>query len=604
LGNTKLNNYTFLKVSSSEIINEIPNSRKYKFDQDSFRFSEIKYDISDLQEQQISLYKTKKGDIIKTIPELVLDFVKTYNIDNNKHIPHHYKCNTRDIQLELLAGIIDACGEYVNGCYKIVEKSKILVDDIVFLCRSLGFVVKIQKIDSLHVIQIYGKLIEIPVCKQHDDVLKELNTILDLHYKIELERLKKDYYYGFEIDKNRRFVLGDFTVTHNTVLAIYLSHLLKVKTLVIVHQEFLMDQWIERFQQFTDAKVGTIRQKKVDIENKDVVIGMVHSISCIDYDPEIFKQFGLVIYDEVHHLGSRMFSKALLKTSSEYTIGLSATPERSDGLMKIVNWHVGNILYKMEKKYNYKVLVKKVIFRSNDVLFKEKRRRWINGSIRPDPIKMVGNLIHIKERNNLIVNILNTLKSMGRKIFVLSSRVEHLETLKNAIDKIIGEAGESHIYNTYYYMGRSKKGERKLAEKNGDIIFATQQLAEEGLDISRLDTIIIGLPIKKEKTLVQSIGRILRNDTLEVLTMVPVVIDMSDLLSIYTKWSDKRDTVYCEKNWYIQNFYWEDNKYLYKTSENKEKKPMNIMFDDIMDEEFIEKNLIIKTPLDICTRKI
>ena len=78
-----------------------------------------------------------------------------------------------------------------------------------------------------------------------------------------------------------------------------------------MHKEFLMDQWIERFSQYTNAKIGIIRQNKVDIENKDVVIGMLRSISTKDYPDNIFEQFGLVIYDEVHHLGSRVDSKAL-----------------------------------------------------------------------------------------------------------------------------------------------------------------------------------------------------------------------------------------------------------------------------------------------------
>ncbi len=387
-----------------------------------------------------------------------------------------------------------------------------------------------------------------------------------------------------------------------TVLAIYLSHLLKLKTLIVVHQEFLLDQWVERFAQFTNAKIGVIRQDIIDTENKDVVIAMLQSISVKEYDPKVFSQFGLVIYDEVHHLGSRVFSQALLKTSAEYTIGLSATPERSDGLLKIINWHVGEILYEMDKKYSYKVLVKKIYFRSTELLFKEKKR-WIQGGIRPDNIKMIGNLMLVNSRNKLMIDIINTLKNHGRKIFVLSSRVDHLTTLKDGIDKIISDNGEGHIYNTYYYMGKSKKGERKMAEKDGDIIFATIQLAEEGLDISRLDSIIIALPIKKEKTLIQSIGRILRNDKLDNLTSVPLVIDISDILSIYSKWSKKRDAVYEKKDWYVQDYYWNDLNYVYNTGQSKDKTPMQIMFNDIIDEDFIEKNLIKSDETEKCDKK-
>jgi superfamily II DNA or RNA helicase len=378
-----------------------------------------------------------------------------------------------------------------------------------------------------------------------------------------------------------------------TVLAIYLAHVLKLKTLIIVHQEFLQDQWIDRFKKFTDAKIGTIRGSVIDIENKDIVVGMVQSISSKDYEDHVFQGFGLVIYDEVHHYGSRVFSRALMKTSSQYSIGLSATPERNDGLIKIINWFVGPILFEMDRQYSYKVLVKKIFFSSDNPLFKE-QLKYILGKRRQDHIGMTDNIMKIDSRNKLMILMINSLKSMGRTIFVISSRVEHLKILKTGVDFLIKEAGESHIYNTYYYIGPTKKGEKRMAEKDGNIIFATIQLASEALDIPRLDTIILALPIKQDKTLIQSIGRILRNDTLESLTQIPLVIDISDMFSIYKKWSEKRENVYETKKWFLQYYYWYDEKYQYRGKEDKNKNPMNVMFDNIIDEDFIENNLIIK----------
>jgi superfamily II DNA or RNA helicase len=382
-----------------------------------------------------------------------------------------------------------------------------------------------------------------------------------------------------------------------TVLAIYLASVLKLKTLVIVHQEFLQDQWIERFKQFTDAKIGIIRQKKIDTDNKDIVIGMLHSIALINYDDNIFKDFGLVIYDETHHLGSRIFSKALLKTSALYTIGLSATPYRSDGLIKVVKWFIGDVIYKMEKKYDYKVLVKRILFSSNNPYFKEKKR-WFKGEILPDNTKMISNIIHIDDRNNMIISFIDTLKSLGRKIFVFSARIEHLEILKSGIDNIINNNNEKHIYNTYFYTGSSKKSERKMAEDNGHIIFATYKLAEEGLDISRLDTIILATPIKQEKSVVQTIGRILRNDKLNDTMNIPLVIDICDDLSIYNNWTNKRLYVYNNKNWFIQDYLWINDKYQFKDSDNLNLHSSNILFDDIDDEDFIQNNLIIQNTIN------
>jgi len=138
-----------------------------------------------------------------------------------------------------------------------------------------------------------------------------------------------------------------------------------------------------------------------------------------------------------------------------------------------------------------------------------------------------------------------------------------------------------------------------MAEKDGDIIFATLQLAEEGLDIDRLDTILLALPIKQAKTVTQSIGRIWRKDKLDDVTSIPLVLDVSDLLSIYQKWSSKRNEIYAVNNWYIQNFYFEDDNYIYNKNEDTNKNFINILFDDIDDEKFIEDNLIIKENIDV-----
>jgi len=551
-----------------------------------------------------------------------LDEISNLNIQEYcKKIPMEYKANHYTIQLQVLAGIIDSVGIVQEDSYTIQLPNTQLYSDIIFILNSLGLkhvlnqeqkqITIYDKLASLIPTKIKRIYSDIQIkklfnSKNPTDYLKNQNIN---YYEINIEQLEEDEYYGFEIDGNRRFLLGDFTVTHNTMLAIYLAWALGLKTLVVTHKEFLMDQWEERIRQFTTAKVGRIRQSVVDVKDKDIVIGMLRSLSIKDYPTDILQQFGLVIYDEVHHAGSRVDSHALLKTSAQYTLGLSATPDRADGMTKVINWHIGNILYEMEKKYNYRVLVKKIYFRSNDPLFREKKI-WFQGRMAPSHTSMTENITKIKTRNQLIVNMIDILKGMGRKILVLSYRVEHLELLKKMVDDKIKLDGETHIYNSYFYMGKTKRGEKRLAEKDGHIIFATMQLAEEGLDISHLDTVIFALPvsiqkdkknkkkIKSSKALIQSIGRILRNDKLEDLRQIPLVVDLSDMFSIYSSWSNKRNEIYGKKNWYLQNYYWEDLEFLNSSSiltkeGDKKIKPMNIIFDDITDENFIEKNLMV-----------
>ena len=96
-----------------------------------------------------------------------------------------------------------------------------------------------------------------------------------------------------------------------------------------------------------DSTIGIIKQNKIDIENKDFVVGSLQSIAMRDYDPSIFKDFGLVIIDEVHHCSAEVFSNALIKTCSPFVLGLSATLNRKDGLRKVFEWFIGKPVIKL-----------------------------------------------------------------------------------------------------------------------------------------------------------------------------------------------------------------------------------------------------------------
>ncbi len=75
----------------------------------------------------------------KKTPNTFRKELQNQNLMCNKHIPHIYKCNSREKRLRLLAGLIDSDGSISNNCYDIIQKSKTLTDDILYLARSLGF---------------------------------------------------------------------------------------------------------------------------------------------------------------------------------------------------------------------------------------------------------------------------------------------------------------------------------------------------------------------------------------------------------------------------------------------------------------------------------
>lgn len=161
-----------------------------------------------------------------------LDALRKYNLINNKHIPKAYKINDRVTRLAVLAGLLDTDGSLEGNCYDIVQKSKQLSDDIVFLARSLGFaayqkectkscVYKGEKISGVYYrVSISGEGLEdIPVKVLRKKASKRMQVKDALVTGIKVQHIGRGDYYGFTLDGNNRYLLGDFTVTHNTCTA-------------------------------------------------------------------------------------------------------------------------------------------------------------------------------------------------------------------------------------------------------------------------------------------------------------------------------------------------------------------------------------------------
>lgn len=357
-----------------------------------------------------------------------------------------------------------------------------------------------------------------------------------------------------------------------TVCAIYIAQRLGLKTLVVVHKTFLIEQWIESILNFLDidrSKVGIIKQKQCDIVNKDIVVGMIQTISKRSSKSSFrdnLEGFGLVIYDEAHHVACKFFSKSLLITGAQYTLSLTATPYRGDGTIKVMYWFLGGTMYRERFKINKNMIVKIINYKSTDKKMFTVKQRWIKGKMRPDVVKMTSNICKLKSRNKTITDSITKLRSdPARKILVLSGRKDHLEILKNDVDADIqkdidkGLLDEGEIYSCYY-IGSTKPSARREAEERGDIIFATTNMANEALDIKHLNTIILASP---KKDVMQSVGRILRT-ILKTGDVRPLVLDFSDDLDVLGKWLKIRMAIYNSCKYEIENYYLKDDKF--KTS--------------------------------------
>ena len=330
-----------------------------------------------------------------------------------------------------------------------------------------------------------------------------------------------------------------------TSISLYLVSRLSVKTIVIVNKEFLMDQWRERIEQFLpDARIGIIQQKKVDIENKDIVIAMLQSVAMRDYGSSIFSSFGCAIYDEVHCIPSKIFSKALRKINTKYHFGLSATPNRVDGMTKITKLYIGDLIYKPSKQNIKNPKNAKVFVIENNIkeIKEQKYYKYIkNYTGKPNVVHMISNIIQCPDRLLMICNIIKYLLHDKRHILILSERIQYLHDIEKTIKKLFKE---DVPFSIGYYIGGMKKEERKRSE-NVDLLLASYSMAKEAMDIPILDTLVM---VTSKSNIEQSVGRIMRK-TEYPMERPPLIIDIVDDFSCFSSQARKR-CVFYEKNHY------------------------------------------------------
>ncbi len=455
-----------------------------------------------------------------------------------KNIPPEYIYTDMYVRLEVIAGFIDYLAvEHLNGFkFRNYPENSSLIRDILYLFRSCGITV----FEKNGWFIISGeKMRHIP--SRHDDKIlhiKHLRSHLLIDYskyKITVKKTIMDEYYGFEIDGNRRFLLGDFTVTHNTVMGLKILSLLGRKTLIIVHKEFLMNQWIERIQEFLpSAKVGKIQGTIMDVSGKDIVIGMIQTIYDKEFPANFFSCFGLTIVDEVHRIGSEQFSRTLLKTITPYMLGISATVDRKDGLTKVLHMFIGNKIYSEERKQEDFVSVRAIEYKTNDRGFNETE---VDFKGTPQFSKMIVKLCEYGPRSDFIIRIIRDLiqENPENQIMILGHNRSLLTYLHDGIvHRNIGSVG--------YYVGGMKESALKETETK-QIVVATYSMAAEALDIKTLSTLVMVTP---KTDIIQSVGRILRmkHDN-------PIIVDIVDTHDLFQNQWAKRRAYYKKCNYHI-----------------------------------------------------
>lgn len=320
-----------------------------------------------------------------------------------------------------------------------------------------------------------------------------------------------------------------------TSISLYITSQLKKKTLVIVHKEFLMNQWIERIQQFLpEAKIGRIQGPVIDIEGKDIVLAMLQSLSMKDYPSTMFDCFGFTIIDEVHHISSEVFSCALFKLVTKYMLGLSATMNRKDGTTKVFKMFLGDVVYKTQRSKDEEVVVRGITYETNDEEFNETKFDFRGN---PAFSTMISKLCTFSHRSEFILKVLSDMlkENPNQQIMILAHNKNLLTYLYDAIS-------HRNIATVGYYVGGMKEAALKESETK-KVIIATYSMAAEALDIKTLTTLIMATP---KTDIEQAVGRILREKHSQ-----PIVVDIIDKHEMFQKQWLKRKRFYKSQNYKI-----------------------------------------------------
>lgn len=518
----------------------------------------LRFEMYQQKDNKSNIYSLRgiERDSTGHVDNPLLCELRKYNLIDNKHIPKDYLVNCKETRYALLAGLLDTDGYYHCGYYEITQKRKGLAEDIRRLCWSLGLRVRMtEKIvngTSYWRLSISGEISKIP-CLLLRKKASERKINKDPYVTgISVESIGEGDYYGFTLDGNHRYCLWDGTVTHNTILGIYIAVVRGKQTMVLVPTYYLAKQWKQRIEEATNGSCVILTAKDTEIPvDADFTVVVTDLFTCRELPKALCDNIGLVILDEAHRMGAETYLPILDEIPAKYRLALTATFRRADNVHKILAYHFGlhlkmasrfpkPLIYAVKTNVKIRGVISKnkkherflefmdahgepytetksaVEFVPDEPLRSLVEEEYKKGSLTKTAyheitacIKRAADMAFptvdslLNEhagRRKTAIRVIQDCLDMGRTVLFLSKRKDTLKALHKYFAKykpvlIVSETN-----------ARTEEEERYL-QKDCQLIFGVTQLAKEGLDIDRLDTLIIHLPIKDTE---QAVGRISR----------------------------------------------------------------------------------------------
>ncbi len=292
-----------------------------------------------------------------------------------------------------------------------------------------------------------------------------------------------------------------------TVIGTYLIAARSRSTLVLVHRQPLLDQWMAQLSMFlgvTSKAIGQIGAGK-HAPNGQLDVAMIQSLVRSGAVDDLVATYGLVIVDECHHIPAASFERVLSEVKARFLVGLTATPHRRDGLHPITEMQLGPVRFAVDARsqaarlpFDHRLIVCETGFGSGRVV--------PIGGIQ----SLYAELARDDRRNQLLLDDIGSALAEGRSPIVLTERKDHLDYLA------------AHLHGVARHLvvlrGGMTPTERRTAsaalasipDHESRLVLATGRYIGEGFDDARLDTLFLAMPVSWKGTLVQYTGRLHR----------------------------------------------------------------------------------------------
>lgn len=292
-----------------------------------------------------------------------------------------------------------------------------------------------------------------------------------------------------------------------TVIGTYLIAARSRSTLVLVHRQPLLDQWIAQLSMFLGVApkaIGQIGAWK-HTPNGRLDVAMIQSLVRSDGVDDLVASYGQVIVDECHHIPAVSFERVLSEAKARFITGLTATPRRRDGLHPITEMQLGPVRFAVDARsqaarrpLDHRLIIRETAFGRDRAVSVDR--------IQP----LYAELATDEDRNRLILDDVRNALAEGRSPILLTERKDHLEFLAADLHDV--------VHHVVVLQGGMTPTERRAAtaalaavpDAEPRLIIATGRYIGEGFDDARLDTLFLTMPVSWKGTLVQYAGRLHR----------------------------------------------------------------------------------------------